>query len=217
MVKEYKTVLNEAVAQIEEKKSKFIASVKPVICEEEALEFINRLKTQYWDATHNVYAYHICADNVIQRFSDDGEPSGTAGIPVLEVIKRTGIQNVVVVVTRYFGGTLLGAAGLIRAYGKCAAAGIEAANIIKRLLCQQVTIIVEYTIFGKVQNRLMAGDYIIKEINYEQDVELTVYIPVDMVGVFIDNMTELTNARAIVDVKGEVYVTVDENGRIIEI
>lgn len=216
MVKEYKTVLNEAVAQIEEKKSKFIASVKPVICEEEALEFIGRLKTQYWDATHNVYAYHIRGENVIQRFSDDGEPSGTAGIPVLEVIKRTGIQDVVVVVTRYFGGTLLGAAGLIRAYGKCAAAVIEAANIIKKLLCQQVAIIVEYTIFGKVQNRLMASEYIIKEINYEQDVELTVYIPVDMVEVFIDNLTELTNARAIIDVKGEVYVTVDQNGKIVE-
>ncbi len=217
MIKEYKTVLNEAVAQTEEKKSKFIASVKPVKCEEEALEFISRLKTQYWDATHNVYAYHIVGDNVIQRFSDDGEPSGTAGIPVLEVIKRTGIQDVVIVVTRYFGGTLLGAAGLIRAYGKCAAAGIEAANIVKRQLCQEMIIIVEYTIFGKVQNMLVAEEYIIKEINYEQDVELTVYIPINLTDTFMQNLTELTNARAIVDVKGEVYITVDQNGKIIHI
>jgi uncharacterized YigZ family protein len=215
VIKEYKTVLNEAVAQTEEKKSRFIASVKPVSCEEDALEFINRLKAQYWDATHNVYAYYICRDNVTQRFSDDGEPSGTAGIPVLEVIKRTGIQDVAVVVTRYFGGTLLGAAGLIRAYGKCAAAGIEAARIVKRLMCREIIIIVEYTIFGKVQNMLIAGNYIIKSINYEQDVELTVYIPVDLTQVFLENLTELTNARAIVDVKGEVYITVDQNGKII--
>jgi uncharacterized YigZ family protein len=215
VIKEYKTVLNEAVAQTEEKKSRFIASVKPASCEEDALEFINRLKAQYWDATHNVYAYHICGDNVIQRFSDDGEPSGTAGIPVLEVIKRTGIQDVVVVVTRYFGGTLLGAAGLIRAYGKCAAAGIEAASIVKRLMCREIAIIVEYTIFGKVQNMLIAENYMIKAINYEQDVELTVYIPVDLTEVFLENLTELTNARAIVDIKGEVYITVDQSGNII--
>ncbi|WP_036940043.1 YigZ family protein [Pseudobacteroides cellulosolvens] len=215
MIKEYKTVLNEAVAQTEEKKSRFIASVKHVKCEEEALEFVSRLKTQYWDATHNVYAYHIVGDSVIQRFSDDGEPSGTAGIPVLEVIKKTGIQDVVVVVTRYFGGTLLGAAGLIRAYGKCAAAGIEAANIVKRLLCQEIIVIVEYTIFGKVQNKLEVDEYIIKEINYEQDVQLTVYIPVESTEVFIKNLTELTNATAIIEAKGEVYITVDQNGKII--
>jgi uncharacterized YigZ family protein len=217
VIKEYKTVLNEAVAQTEEKKSKFIASVKPIKCEDEALEFIERLKTQYWDATHNVYAYHIVGDNVIQRFSDDGEPSGTAGIPVLEVIKRTGVQNVVVVVTRYFGGTLLGAAGLIRAYGKCAAAGIEAANIVKRLLCREIMIIVEYTIFGKVQNMLIAEEHIIKEIKYEQDVELTVFTPIDSTEVFIRQLTELTNARAIIDLKGETYVTVDMNGKIINV
>jgi len=217
VIKEYKTVLNEAVAQTEEKKSKFIASVKPVKCEEEALAFIEKLKTQYWDATHNVYAYYIVGDNVVQRFSDDGEPSGTAGIPVLEVIKRTGVQDVVVVVTRYFGGTLLGAAGLIRAYGKCAAAGIEAANIVKRLLCREIIIIVEYTVFGKVENMLIAEEHIIKEIKYEQDVELTVFTPIDSTEIFIRKLTELTNARAIIDLRGQVYVTVDMNGKIINV
>lgn len=217
MIKEYKTVLNEAVAQTEEKKSRFIASVKPVNSEDEALKFIEKLKTQYWDATHNVYAYHIVEDNVIQRFSDDGEPSGTAGIPVLEVIKRMGLQDVVVVVTRYFGGTLLGAAGLIRAYGKCAAAGIEVANIVKRQLCREIMIIVEYTVFGKVQNMLIAEEHIIKEVKYEQDVELTVFTPIDLTEIFVRQLTELTNARAIIDLKGEVYVTVDMNGTIINV
>ncbi|MDP4181218.1 MAG: YigZ family protein [Bacillota bacterium] len=215
MVKEYKTVLNEAAAEIEEKKSRFIATVKPIKTEDEAIEFINKLKANYWDATHNVYAYYIGGNNIIQRFSDDGEPSGTAGMPVLEVIKRTGLQDVAVVVTRYFGGTLLGAAGLIRAYSKSAAAGIDAAYIARRELCREINIIVEYTGFGKVQNMLIAGGYIIKNIIYEQDVELSVYIPVDIKEEFIDKLTELTNARAIVDLKGELFITVDQNGKII--
>jgi len=100
--KEYKTVLNHVVYEIEEKKSRFIASVRPVSTEEEAVEFIEELKSKYWDATHNVYAYYIGGKNIIQKFSDDGEPSGTAGLPVLEVIKRMGLRDVAVVVTRYF-------------------------------------------------------------------------------------------------------------------
>jgi uncharacterized YigZ family protein len=116
MEKEYRTVLSEAAVEIEEKKSRFIASVKPVSTEEEAFEFINLLKSKYWNATHNVYAYYINGDIPAQKFSDDGEPSGTAGMPVLETIKRFDVQNLVIVVTRYFGGIKLGAAGLVRAY-----------------------------------------------------------------------------------------------------
>ncbi|HOQ06313.1 MAG TPA: YigZ family protein, partial [Clostridiales bacterium] len=134
MRKDYLTVSKEAVAEIEEKKSRFIATVRPVSSEQEAQDFINRLKARYWDATHNVYAYYICAGNVVQKFSDDGEPSGTAGLPVLEAIKKTGVQDVAVVVTRYFGGTLLGASGLVRAYGRSAALGIDAAGIVRKML-----------------------------------------------------------------------------------
>lgn len=215
MQKEYKTVFQEAVAEFEEKKSRFIATVRPVTTEEEAVEFINRLKSKYWDATHNVYAYYIGGETVQQRFSDDGEPSGTAGLPVLEVMKRRGVQDVVVVVTRYFGGTLLGAAGLIRAYGKSAALGLEAARIIKRQLCAEVKIIVEYTLFGKVQNTILAGGYPVKETLYEQDVEITVYVGVDEVEYFMETLTEVTNARCILEVAGKTFVTVDEEGKII--
>jgi len=129
---QYKTISKEATVEMEEKKSRFIANVKPVSSEEEALEFINNIRAKYWDATHNVYAYYISGENIIQRFSDDGEPSGTAGMPVLEVIKRMELKDLVVVVTRYFGGILLGASGLVRAYSKSAALGIEAAGIVTK-------------------------------------------------------------------------------------
>lgn len=208
MQKEYKTVQSEARAEIEEKKSRFIATVKPVTTEEEAVEFINSLKSQYWDASHNVYAYIIGGEGTAQRYSDDGEPSGTAGIPVLEVIRHMGVQDVVVVVTRYFGGTLLGAAGLVRTYGKAAAAGLEAAKVIKRQLCAEVKIIIEYTLFGKVQNYIIQEGYPIKNTVYEQDVEMTVYVGVDRVESFMEAMTEATNARCIMEVEDKSYITV---------
>ena len=206
MLKEYKTILNLAVAEIEEKKSRFIATVKPVCTEEEAINFINELKTRYWDATHNVYSYYLGGDNVIQRFSDAGEPSGTAGLPVLEVIKRTGVQDLVIVITRYFGGTLLGAAGLIRAYSKSAAAGIELAGIVRKQLCTEVNLMMEYTLFGKLQSMLLAKGYAIKNVVYHQDVEMKVYVPVDDCESFAGLIDEFTNARAILEFGENVYV-----------
>ncbi|MDF2522749.1 MAG: uncharacterized protein K0R31_390 [Clostridiales bacterium] len=215
LLKEYKTILNPAVAEFEEKKSRFIATVKPVASEEEAVEFINELRSKYWDATHNVYAYLINSDRMSQRFSDDGEPSGTAGMPVLEVIKRKELQDLVVVITRYFGGTLLGAAGLIRAYGKSAALGIEAAIVVKKQLCTQVSVIVEYTLLGKVQNLIISKGYILKDTIYSQDVELLVDIMVDEVEHFIKQITEATNARAIIEPGEKHYITLNEDGKVI--
>lgn len=215
MDKEYKTVLNSAVSEIEEKKSKFIASVKPVSSEEEALAFINELRSKYWDATHNVYAYSIGGNNIVQRYSDAGEPSGTAGLPMLEVIKRMGVQNLVVVVTRYFGGTLLGSAGLIRAYGKSASNGIEAAQIVIKKLCREVSVIIEYTLFGRVQSLLLSQGYTIKEIIYEQDVELIVFVFIDEIDKFVDTMVEATNDRVIIVPGDDTYITLDMNGKLI--
>ena len=142
--KEFNTVLNYAVVEIEEKKSRFIASVKPVNDEEEAIGFINELKAKYWNATHNVYAYLIVGNNTIQRFSDAGEPSGTAGMPVLEVIKRKNLQNVVVVITRYFGGTLLGVSGLIQAYKQAAGDALSNAIIFTKTVEHLLEIAFEY-------------------------------------------------------------------------
>lgn len=207
MRKEYLTVLNEASAELEEKKSRFIATVKPVASEEEAQEFVDSLKTKYWNATHNVYAYYICGDQELQKFSDDGEPSGTAGMPVLEAIKKLGVQDVAVVVTRYFGGTLLGAAGLVRAYGKSATLGIEAAGIITRRLCIETRIVMDYSLLGKIQALMASKGYKIKDTVYAQDVEMVVYIPVDEFEEFSTLVIETTSAKAIIDPGEKTYIT----------
>jgi len=215
LLPEYRTILNSATAEFEEKKSKFIANVKPVSNENDAVAFINSLKSKYWNATHNVYAYSINRDTLIQRYSDDGEPSGTAGMPTLEVIKRMGIQDAVVVVTRYFGGTLLGASGLIRAYSKSAALGLEAAEEVTRKLCFSVNLVVEYTLFGKLQNMLMTNNNIIKNIQYGQDVELCVLIEVGNEEKLISDITENTNGRAVIDIGEKTYITIGSDGRLI--
>jgi uncharacterized YigZ family protein len=215
MLQEYKTILNISTAEFEEKKSKFIANVMPVTKEEDAIEFINSLKTKYWNATHNVYAYCINNDTLIQRYSDDGEPSGTAGMPALEVIKRMGLQDVAVVVTRYFGGTLLGASGLIRAYSKSAAMGLEAAEVVTRKLYVNLYIVVEYTLFGKLQNMLMTNNNIIKDVKYGQDVELCVLIDAGSEQKLIDQITENTNGRSIIETGEKTYITLGSDGRLI--
>ncbi|NJD04348.1 MAG: YigZ family protein [Ruminiclostridium sp.] len=214
MQKEYKTVAAEASAEFEEKKSRFIASVKPVTSEEEAVAFVNSLKSRYWNATHNVYAYYICSDSILQKFSDDGEPSGTAGLPVLEAVKKLMVQDIAVVVTRYFGGTLLGAAGLVRAYGKSAAMGIEAAGIIRRQLCVRMDIILEYAMLGKVQSILGAKRYLINETSYGQDVQISCSIPVDEYELFVSELTEATNARVLLSEGGKEYITERRNGSV---
>ncbi len=215
MLPEYKTILNSAEAEFEEKKSRFIANVRPVTCEEEALEFIETMRSKYWNATHNVYAYSINNETFVQRYSDDGEPSGTAGMPTLEVIKRMGLQDAVVVVTRYFGGTLLGASGLIRAYSKSASLGLEAAEIVTRKLCYNLNIIIEYTIFGRLQNMLISNSNIIKEIRYEQDVELCVLIEVGNEEKLMKEIVEVSNGRAIQDLGEKTYITLGSDGRLI--
>jgi len=211
--KVYRTVAGEASAEYEEKKSRFIATARPVTSEEEAFEFINSLKKKYWDATHNVYAFYICGDSTIQRYSDDGEPSGTAGVPVLEAIKKHNVRDVAVVVTRYFGGTLLGAAGLVRAYGKSASLGIAAAGIIKRLLCIKTHIVTEYDTLGKVQSIIASEGYQTAETIYGSDVDIFVYVPVDEYDNFTAKITEATNARALLEKEGTEYITLKEDLR----
>lgn len=215
MDKEYKTVLNHAVAELEEKKSRFIGYVMPVPSEEKALNFINEIKTKHWDATHNVYSYYIGGKSIVQRFSDDGEPSGTAGLPMLEVIKRMNVRDLVVVVTRYFGGTQLGASGLVRAYGKSASLAIEEAKIITKKLCTEVSVIVEYELFGKTQNMLISKKYIIKDIIYEQDVEIIVFVEEDRLKDFIKLVNEATNARSVIESGNKSYISLDSQGKFI--
>lgn len=201
----YKTVARSAAATMIERKSKFIATVRPVKTEAQALELIAEMKSKYYDATHNVYAYIIGEGNIM-RYSDDGEPSGTAGVPVLEVMRKEGIIDTAVVVTRYFGGILLGAGGLVRAYGASAKLGLDEAKIVTRTLCDLVEVSCDYTLFGKVQYETLGAGYIMKDIVYEGDVKVYVYTKIDKTDEYIKLMCDITNARVQTKVVSREYI-----------
>ncbi|MFB3170444.1 YigZ family protein [Neobacillus sp. 179-C4.2 HS] len=197
MLSRYFTVRQEVSEhEIIIQKSRFIAHIKRAENEGEAQEFIQTLKKKYWDANHNCSAYLIGENDQIQKANDDGEPSGTAGVPILEVLKKKKLKDTVVVITRYFGGIKLGAGGLIRAYGKATSEGLETAGIVERRLVQVIHVKIDYTWLGKVEKELRESDYIIKEIHYLDIVEVEVYVNEDQVTVFVDWLTELTNGQA---------------------
>ncbi len=202
MKERYRTVLMEKADEIVEKRSRFIASVKPVKTEEEALEFLENIKKKYWDARHNVYAY-VLEENNIQRYSDDGEPAGTAGVPVLEYIKKEGLSNIAVVVTRYFGGILLGTGGLVHAYSKAAKAGVQAAQPVEMVLCRELKIFCDYNLLGKIQSEIYRPYTVAGEIGYTDRVCVSVYVTVSEVDNFIKDLIDKTNGRISIE-KGEV-------------
>ena len=173
--------------------------------DEEAIDFINECRTKYRDATHNVYAY-VIQENNISRYSDDGEPSGTAGVPTLEVINKELLTDVAIVVTRYFGGTLLGAGGLVRAYGKTAKLGVDAAKITEKIYCHKLYIKAPYDLLGKIRYLIDTGDYIPGEIVYTESVEITMYVKYDLLDRFLKDLEETLNASVVAEIVGEMYV-----------
>ena len=150
-MRSYKTVKNKSFDEFVEKRSRFIGYVCPVKTVEEANDFINEIKQKHWDAKHNVYAY-ILKDGNIKKFSDDGEPQGTAGMPVLDVLEKTGVTDVCVVVTRYFGGILLGGGGLVRAYSHSAKIALESGQIITMAPCSVLKASCDYSFYGKLNS-----------------------------------------------------------------
>ncbi|WP_046174449.1 YigZ family protein [Domibacillus indicus] len=196
MLSHYKTVKSAGEHEIVIQKSRFIAHVTRAESAEEATAFIEKIKKQHWNATHNCSAYMIGEHDHIQKANDDGEPSGTAGVPILEVIKKRGLKDTAIVVTRYFGGIKLGAGGLIRAYGKAASEGLNAAGIVERRLMKVVTASVDYTWLGKIENELRDSIYEIKEIHYGEHVDIDVFVEENTVPSFCSWMTELTNGQA---------------------
>ena len=204
---EYKTIRQRGYAEYEDRKSRFIANVFPVETEEKALEILNAVKKKYSDARHNVYAY-VVRENNIQRYSDDGEPSGTAGMPVLDAIRKRGLTDMIVVVTRYFGGTLLGTGGLVHAYGKSASEGIENAGPVTRMLCDIYSVTTDYTMSGKIEYSLKESEYIIENIEYTDAVTFTVCVPSGNGDKFLKEMTEISLGSAKVECVGEKFVDV---------
>jgi uncharacterized YigZ family protein len=214
MLERYKTLLNKAEFELIEKKSRFIATAAPVENEAQAQNFIEEIRKKYWDATHNVFAYQIGDKNQIQRCSDDGEPSGTAGMPMLAVLRGEDIKNAIVVVTRYFGGTLLGTGGLVRAYGKAAKEGLIASGIIEKILYQNFEITIDYTLVGKVQYEILKDEHIIKDTLYTDNVTFIVLVELGNCERFAENIIEVTSAKAQI-VKSDIVYGVWLDGKLI--
>lgn len=191
---DYKTVQNEAQSEFVEKRSRFIGYCKPVKTEQEAVDFINSKRSEHWDATHNVYAYSLREGN-IKRYSDDGEPSGTAGMPTLDVILRGEIFDVCVVVTRYFGGVLLGTGGLVRAYSQGAKAALEAGNVILMKSCAVCILRCTYNQYGKVSSLLTEQGAEIDDTIYEADVLIKFHISPDLLASINKRLADATSGE----------------------
>lgn len=196
----YKTVLQRSESEFVEKKSTFIGACKRVYTEEEARAFIDEIKAKYKDARHHVYAYTIGETMNVQRYSDDGEPQGTGGIPVLEVLKKNDLRNVCVVVTRYFGGILLGAGGLTRAYVKGASDAVKASGIVERVLGYEVNLHMDYDLLGKIQYYLREQQIETEEIEYTSEVTLKIYVEESILPQLKNDIVNLTSNHARISV-----------------
>lgn len=211
MAKDYKTVLENASDEFVEKRSRFIGYCKPVKTEQEAVDFINEKRSEHWNATHNVYAYSLREGN-IKRYSDDGEPSGTAGMPVLDVIVKNEIFDVVVVVTRYFGGVLLGTGGLVRAYSHGSKIAVEAAKPVIMQNCLVCEARCAYNQYGKVSSLIIGVGAAVDDTVYESDVLVKFHIKPDLLGTLNKKLADATSGEVTVEQKDEQYFAVQING-----
>ena len=196
MLSQYKTVYKGGEGEIVEKKSRFIATVVPVHSEEEALKFVEAMKKKYWNATHNCYAYVIGENHELQRYSDDGEPGGTAGKPMLDVLIGEEIHNAAIVVTRYFGGTLLGTGGLVRAYSAAAKQGLASSVIITKNPGVKLRLATDYAGLGKIQYILGQRGIKILDSIYTDKVEIAALVPLDVLEAVKAEIREGTNGQA---------------------
>ena len=200
-----KIVYEGGEGEIVEKKSRFIATVRPVETEEEAVAFINEMKKKYWDARHNCSAFVIGSRQELTRCSDDGEPAGTAGRPMLDVLLREGIHNTAVVVTRYFGGVLLGTGGLVLAYQKATQEGLAGSVIIEKRLGIELLIHTDYTGIGKLQYLFAQQGINVIDTEYGADVIVKAMIPIEEKETVEKAITEQTNGQAVLEWKDETY------------
>lgn len=211
MLQKYRTVKGYGTTELEINKSRFITYIERAESEQAAAQFIEKIKKQHWDATHNCSAYVAGEFDQYQKADDDGEPSGTAGKPILEVIKKSAVKEVVIVVTRYFGGTKLGAGGLIRAYGKAASLGLKAAGLIERTLHTKILVTVDYTFLGKLENELRSHEYHIAHMAYTDKVVMTILAEKGFESVLETRLQEWTAGQVVLAHDGETYLEVIVN------
>ncbi len=208
-MKPYKTFGKDAEAELVEKRSRFIAQAFQIQSEEEALSLLSKIRSKYWDARHHVYAYSV-RENHITRFSDDGEPAKTAGPPVLDVITREGVTDCMIVVTRYFGGTLLGAGGLVRAYGKSAKMALDEAGVVTMTPCVQYKAQVEYGDWGKFQNVLKTLGASNPEGEFGADITASFWIPLEKEQKALAELTDQFNGTLHPEKIQEDYFCLEE-------
>ncbi len=200
----FKTVKDFASASFVEKKSEFIGSVMPVKTNEEAVAFINKIKSENRKARHNVYAY-ILRDSNITRYSDDGEPQGTGGMPVLEVLQKEGLYDVCVVVTRYFGGILLGTGGLTRAYSRGCKTALDAAKIMEMHLAKTVSVRVSYSLYGKISSLIPSFEAKVLSNDFSDDVNIKLMVKSENVDDLTEKITDESFGIAKIEVSDEYY------------
>lgn len=203
----YKTVEFKAEDEFIERKSRFIGAICPVTTEDQAQAFVNERKNEHWDATHNCWAY-IVRDTNAQRYSDDGEPQGTAGIPILEIMRKEEIFNAAIVVTRYFGGTMLGAGGLIRAYSHGAKIALEAGHIITMAECDIIGITLPYPIYDRFISATESYPMLILDTEYTDNVSLKIRLRKDYMEKMTKTVTELTSGSVEIDILGEEFAPI---------
>ena len=202
-MKSYRYIDGEYEVKIEIKRSIFIATVKGELNAEEAEEFVKSVRKKYPDATHNCYAYVGDELGNMTRFSDDGEPSGTAGQPILDVLRKQNIVKSAIVVTRYFGGIKLGAGGLVGAYSDTASKGVKAGKVSQKVLCTQIRISADYPTFAVLDKYVRKSGAVVEGVEYGQDVECKVYVPEDDVDAFVASLRELSGGKADVTATGD--------------
>lgn len=205
----YKTIKKSSSDEFVEKRSRFIGYAKPVKNEEEALEFINKIKKEHWDARHNCYAY-ILRDGSVKRYSDDGEPQGTAGVPILEVMEKSGVTDAVVVVTRYFGGVLLGTGGLVRAYSQAAKLALNACEIIAMSVCAECELVCSYNQYGKLNTLIINQNGVVDDTAFADNVKLKFHIPVEFLPRIEKEFADATAGEVKAEVIGEKYYEISE-------
>lgn len=209
MVENYNTIIDKYQYEIVEKKSRFICNIIPINDEEEAKDVLEDIKKKYYDARHNCFAYIVGLNNTIERYSDDGEPSGTAGLPILEVLRGNNLKNVLAVVTRYFGGTLLGTGGLVRAYSRSTKECLENSKIYTKELLEKVTLEIDYNFLGKVENELHNSNQIVKDVIYTDKIKMTVMLKKEYSEGITKKLVEITNGQCNIESEGFYYEIVD--------
>ena len=205
----YRTIKENGIHEIDIKKSRFICHLKRVKTEEEAVAFIDEIKKEHWKATHNCSAYTLGMNNEIQRAHDDGEPSGTAGVPMLEIFLKRDLKNVATVVTRYFGGVKLGAGGLIRAYGGAVNEAVKEIGMIERQLQLLIDVTVSYSLSGGVEHSLRQANYTVQDTSYAENVTFHCVVPIEDEESFKNDMINWTSDEAKIEVGKKAWIEVD--------